>query len=780
MILTVPHKMIICLLVTLPAWTLLTGSSAGQVRATSTPSAGMSEGAPDGGPPLPPAPAANPVGHLHKWSTTPSDVASGIVRATDETVVTDAPFDDHGADTNPADGDPTDYVNGSTFCGTPAPCFGQGGNAKDGYVPGVTGGANGDYHYPAQDDVYARNAADIVEVRAAIDATNWYLLVRLNTLIDPTTTAIEAKAGGKSLLLHGQTGTFDGHAVTVVADAQQATFEARVPRSMFDPTIHNDELFVAAGLWNPTANNWFQPSSSGGSPYFDLAYVPKEEMTSYWRDAQQSTDILFQSYANDSIPVDWRSMAARRCPVAGACPQYSGPTSGLFSRQFRSGQHIGEGVAFQTRYSQDSGAYTRNVYKARYQPYAIYRPQHPTGAMVLLLHHLGGSYMAYSITAMPALSAWAEKLGVTIVMPEGRGEGGWYEGEAEKDAFEAWRDAAQHYSLDRERVYLAGMSMGGYGTWRLSQLYPDLFARGIIWAGLLTTPDDNLQLLFGNTRNVPLMVVHGALDPLVPAPGPEAWMPDYAAKTTGDFRYYFYPSKSHETNFPGTTGPHIVDFLSGLPARERNPVSVTYTLRRSYLQPSFGISYDGAYWAHGMILAKEAKVGRVEANRARTADTVKPLTQSVGADALGVYRLTGQDVTRARPLQNFVTLTATGLSRAGLNTTQMGWSRAAQRIVGETDQPMDLIVHGDYARALRVTGAPAAQVHSQITVHLPKGTFDVSIMPLNVGNSTGESTGKSTGSSRLPATGLPIQAPLLALTALVGASLLRRRQTAKI
>jgi len=124
-----------------PSLTLLAQPSSSQPRAISAPRAAVAAGAPDGGPPLPPAPAANPVGHLHRWSAVPSDVAQGIVRSMDETVVTDAPFDDHGADTNPVDGDPTDYVDGSTFCGTAAPCFGQGGNAKDGYIPSTTGGA---------------------------------------------------------------------------------------------------------------------------------------------------------------------------------------------------------------------------------------------------------------------------------------------------------------------------------------------------------------------------------------------------------------------------------------------------------------------------------------------------------------------------------------------------------------------------------------------------------------------------------------------------------------
>ena len=52
------------------------------------------------------------------------------------------------------------------------------------------------------------------------------------------------------------------------------------------------------------------------------------------------------------------------------------------------------------------------------------------------------------------------------------------------------------YSVDRSRIYLCGLSMGGYGTWYTAMAYPDLFAAiapccggGMAWnAGVLTMP----------------------------------------------------------------------------------------------------------------------------------------------------------------------------------------------------------------------------------------------------------------------------------------------------
>ena len=52
------------------------------------------------------------------------------------------------------------------------------------------------------------------------------------------------------------------------------------------------------------------------------------------------------------------------------------------------------------------------------------------------------------------------------------------------------------YSIDPSRIYLCGLSMGGYGTWYTAMAYPDLFTAiapccggGMAWnAGILTMP----------------------------------------------------------------------------------------------------------------------------------------------------------------------------------------------------------------------------------------------------------------------------------------------------
>lgn len=71
------------------------------------------------------------------------------------------------------------------------------------------------------------------------------------------------------------------------------------------------------------------------------------------------------------------------------------------------------------------------------------------------------------------------------------------------------REAARRFSIDTDRVFLSGHSMGGDAAWDLALAHPDL------WAGLvLITPtsDRYVQRYWRNGRELPLYVVGGELD----------------------------------------------------------------------------------------------------------------------------------------------------------------------------------------------------------------------------------------------------------------------------
>lgn len=64
--------------------------------------------------------------------------------------------------------------------------------------------------------------------------------------------------------------------------------------------------------------------------------------------------------------------------------------------------------------------------------------------------------------------------------------------------------------IDRERVYVVGMSMGGYATWDLIARYPELFAAAVAICG--GGPIDKADVL----KEIPVYVFHGKKDRIVP------------------------------------------------------------------------------------------------------------------------------------------------------------------------------------------------------------------------------------------------------------------------
>jgi pimeloyl-ACP methyl ester carboxylesterase len=84
------------------------------------------------------------------------------------------------------------------------------------------------------------------------------------------------------------------------------------------------------------------------------------------------------------------------------------------------------------------------------------------------------------------------------------------------DWFEAfYNEVTAKYRVDKDRVYLTGVSLGGEGTWYIAAKYPDLFAAIAPISGFTsrtTFIDENLTHL----ARMPIWAFHGDLDLVVP------------------------------------------------------------------------------------------------------------------------------------------------------------------------------------------------------------------------------------------------------------------------
>jgi predicted peptidase len=99
-------------------------------------------------------------------------------------------------------------------------------------------------------------------------------------------------------------------------------------------------------------------------------------------------------------------------------------------------------------------------------------------------------------------------------------------------------DVLANYNVDKSRVYLTGLSMGGFGTWELAMAYPEYFAAIAPICG-----GGNPFLAF-QLKNTPVWVFHGMKDDAVPEQE-SAKMVDALKKIGADVTYTVLPEGGH-------------------------------------------------------------------------------------------------------------------------------------------------------------------------------------------------------------------------------------------
>jgi predicted peptidase len=119
------------------------------------------------------------------------------------------------------------------------------------------------------------------------------------------------------------------------------------------------------------------------------------------------------------------------------------------------------------------------------------------------------------------------------------------------------------HRVDQNRVYLTGLSMGGYGTWNLGLRYPERFAAiapicggGDVIPILLPAPGKEARL-----KRLPIWAFHGAKDNLVPLSESERMV--NALKQVGNqtVKLTVYPEAGHDSWTETYNNPGLYEWL---------------------------------------------------------------------------------------------------------------------------------------------------------------------------------------------------------------------------
>ena len=115
-------------------------------------------------------------------------------------------------------------------------------------------------------------------------------------------------------------------------------------------------------------------------------------------------------------------------------------------------------------------------------------------------------------------------------------------------------EIGEKYKVDQDRIYVTGLSMGGFGTWSLASHSPNRFAAIVPICGG-GDPSRIKRIV-----HIPVWVFHGAKDPAVPLEMAQK-MVDAVKKNGGNPKFTIYPEAGHDSWTAAYNTPELYEWL---------------------------------------------------------------------------------------------------------------------------------------------------------------------------------------------------------------------------
>jgi poly(3-hydroxybutyrate) depolymerase len=233
------------------------------------------------------------------------------------------------------------------------------------------------------------------------------------------------------------------------------------------------------------------------------------------------------------------------------------------------------------------------------QPYGLYLPPNYDAKkkypLVIMLHGAGSNHRlalrrvfgksnANGETDVEATRYFPEWKDVDFIVasPYARGTVG-YQGIAEKDVYDVLADVKKRFSIDEDRTYLTGLSMGGGGTLWIGLTRPDIWAA---IAPVCPAPPNGTDTYAANSFNLPVHFFHGDKDEAVPVTVSRDWvkrMKDIGTRV----EYVEYPGVGHNSWENAYQDEAIFKWFSQF-KRNTHPDEVKFSTAQ--------YKYNKAYW----------------------------------------------------------------------------------------------------------------------------------------------------------------------------------------
>lgn len=159
--------------------------------------------------------------------------------------------------------------------------------------------------------------------------------------------------------------------------------------------------------------------------------------------------------------------------------------------------------------------------------------------VLIFLHgsgEAGNDLQKVKVHGPPKLIEQGKQFPFIVVSPQARENEGW----EPQVIIRLIKGIQSKYKVDNEKIYLTGLSMGGFGTWNIASKFPSMFAAiAPVCGGGDTTGVMKL-------KNVPVWCFHGAKDNIVD-PEQSYRMVRALKKYNPDVKLTIYPDANHDS-----------------------------------------------------------------------------------------------------------------------------------------------------------------------------------------------------------------------------------------
>lgn len=533
--------------------------------------------------------------------------------------------------------------------------------------------------------------------------------------------------------------------------------EARLPASLLGGRRHRVQVAVAAGLADSHGTSLatlpLQPNVA------NVAFRTHEPARDWW-DKDQALELYRGTMDDFFTTANLDRMAA------GANQRYvAGP--GYHDRIFTSTPDI----------SREQGM------DGILQHYGVYLPSNYLPGRLTptqyWFHFRGGNAHIAAAVVPGVIWDMGEHEHSIVITPDGRGQAGWYVGQSQEDVLQVWADSHRMFSIDRDRTYIAGHSMGGWASYLLPIEHPDWFAAAFPASGPVTQGAytgayfkgcdkytaqgdspcftsanggkpraEYTEPLLANLRWVPYAIYQGTNDELVPTTGVTLQV-NRLHQLGFRYQYYLFPGQEHY-------GPPIADqWVAGADYEHEfvlnpNPPRVSYIRSMPFEHAietvnSNGVRFhfplDHAYWMSGLDpVNRRTGVASFDGRSLAIPDPphalVPETTAPVAPEQNYPYVMTGQawrvDEAAATPTSNGFTITVSGARAVTLDTARMKLQdRRPIAATVKTGAPLTLTLRGRWLATvvarLGCRTIPLIRQRGVIVISVPAGRHALTI-----------------------------------------------------